>query len=200
MRRSPKRSRDEKAKLCKLVDDFIREAGGTCTPTDWYPWCIDTPYGKLRLVTHPHVRPQDSAEYHKHESEDGYLNIMGRFDEPERVPFNRGCDPYSTIVDSNRFTGKWNYHGGNVAEGKHVTAEAIFRNWLQQLSRVLPLVHVAGRVGYTMFAVEPWGASARKLLDELFTDAAWSGHQMLVDHRYVDSVLDAVRSHGGLVI
>ena len=200
MKRAPKRSRDEKAKLRKLLDDFVLEAGGRAPPADWYPWCLDTPYGKLRLVMHPHLPMGPANKYERESSEDGYLTIFGRFDEPARVPIDRSCGPYSTVVDSNRFSGKWNLHGGNVAEGKHVTAEAVFRLWVRQLSRIRAIVHVAGRVGYTMFAVEPWGSSAQKLLRELFTDASWSGPSMLVDHRYIDSVLDAVRTHGGLVI
>jgi hypothetical protein len=62
------------------------------------------------------------------------------------------------------------------------------------------IVTVARRVGYTMFAIEPQTDGGRKLLRRLFTDAMWSGPSMLVDHRYVDEVLDVVRAHGGLVI
>jgi hypothetical protein len=197
VRKMPKRSREEKIELRKLLDDFVRVAGGTYAPADWYPWCIETPYGKLRLVMHPHG--SESLAERKLELEDGYLTIFGRFDEPGRAPVDASCGPHDTVVDSNRHTGKWNHHGGNVAEGRHVTAEAVFDAWVHRLARVRPVVQVARRVGYTMFAVEPWGDSAKRLLDQLFGDAAWSGGQMLVDHRYLDEVLDVARAHGAIV-
>ena len=123
MRKTPKRSRLEIAKLQLLVEDFARQHGAHRESETWRDqFMFDTKYGRLRVIA-----PQSK---YKEMNEDGWLTIFARFEDPERA---------RALGSPNPHTGKWNLHGGNVAEG--TTAEEVFAEWTR---RMRPILRAAG--------------------------------------------------------
>lgn len=124
MRKTPKRSRLEIAKLQLLVEDFARQHGATresIGPLERF--AFDTKYGKL-WVSAPQSKLKDL-------NEDGWLTIFARFEEPTRArSLSTGM-----VGGANPHTGKWNLHGGNVAEG--ATAEEVFVEWTRRMRPIL---------------------------------------------------------------